>query len=79
LYVLGVPKSIETGDIMDGNYYKQSVEIQLERDSDMFRRIEDLAEKTGKPVEEIFSWAVLLGIEKHLDETVRVLERIHTD
>ena len=49
----------------------------LERDSDTFRRIEAVAERTGKPVAEVFEWAVLLGIEQHLEETVRVLERIH--
>ena len=58
-------------------YYKQSIEILLSRDSDVFRRMEALAEKNGKPLEEIFSWAVLLGIEKHLEDRVGMLEKIH--
>lgn len=62
---------------MDANTYKQSIEIRVDRDSDVFRRMEALVEKTGKPVEEIFSWAVLLGIEKHLEDRLRILERIH--
>ena len=65
------------GDIMDENTYKQSIEIRVDRDSDVFRRIESLAEKIDKPIEEIFSWAVLLGIEKHLEDRLEILERIH--
>jgi hypothetical protein len=58
-------------------YYKQSVEILLERDGEVFRRIEALAEKSGKTVEELFEWAVGIGMEEHLKEAVRVLERVH--
>ena len=62
---------------MEDRYYKQTVEILMERERDVFRQIEALAEKTGKPVAEVFEWAVLLGIEQHMEETVKVLERIH--
>ena len=58
-------------------YHRQSIDIVLDRDSEVFRRIEALAEKTGKPVEEVLEWAVGFGMEEHLDKTVRALERIH--
>lgn len=61
----------------DFQYHRQSIDIVLERDSDTFRRIEALAKKTGKPVEEFVEWAVVLGVEEHLKKTVGVLERIH--
>lgn len=61
----------------DFQYHKQSIDIILERDSNVFRRIEALAAKTGKSVEELLDWAVGLGIEAHLNKTVGVLERIH--
>lgn len=60
-------------------YHRQSVNIVLDRDSDAFQRIEALAEKTEKPIEELVDWAIGLGMEKHLTETVRVLERIHAE
>jgi hypothetical protein len=58
-------------------YYEQKVEITIPRNSAVFSRLEKLAEKTGEPIDVVFSWAVLLGIEKHLEDTVRVLEKIH--
>lgn len=61
----------------EDRYYKQSTEILLERDGEVFKKIEALAEKTGKPVEEVFHWALTFGIEEHLSKTVRVLERLH--
>ena len=64
---------------MSEQYYKQSVEIHIDRDSELFKRIKILAEKIEKPIDEVFSWAVLLGIEKHLDERLCVLEKIHGD
>ena len=62
---------------MENQYYTQDIKIIVERDSEAFQRIEALAEKTGKPVEELLDWAVGLGIEAHLSKTVGVLERIH--
>lgn len=64
---------------MSEQFYKQSIEIHIDRDSEIFKRIEALAEKIEKPIDEVFSWAVLLGIEKHLDERLLVLEKLHTD
>jgi len=58
-------------------YYKQSIEILIDREREVFQRIEALSKKTGKPVEELVDWAIGIGIEKHLSETVRVLERLH--
>ena len=61
----------------DFQHYRQSIGIVLERDSEVFLRIEALARKTGKSEEELVAWAVGLGIEEHLTKTVGVLERIH--
>ncbi len=61
----------------DFQYHQQSIDIVLERDSNVFRRIEAIAEQTGKSVEELVEWAIGLGIEEHLTKTVGVLERIH--
>lgn len=61
----------------DGQYHSQSIDLVLERDSEVFQRLETLSRKTGKSVEELFDWAVGLGIEEHLKKTVGVLERIH--
>ena len=60
-------------------HYKQQVEILLSRDSETFQRLEALAQKTGKPIEELFEWAVVMGMEEHLKKTVRVLERLHDE
>ena len=64
---------------METQYYTQKVEILLERDSDVFRRIEALSEKTGKPVEEVFHWAAVLGFEDHMAATVRLIERLYEE
>lgn len=57
-------------------YHRQSVELVLDRESEVYQRLATLSEKTGKPIDELFDWAVGLGIEEHLRKTVGVIEKV---
>ena len=64
--------------VVEESYHRQSVELVLDRESEVYQRLAALSAKTGKPIDELFDWAVGLGIEEHLRKTVGVLERVHS-
>ena len=57
---------------MDMNYHRQTVEVLINKDSALYKRIADRAAKDGVSVEDVINMALLLradmAIDTRLDE-----------
>lgn len=58
---------------MEGKYYKQTVEIVMDREEVLYKRIAEVAEQTGESFESIFNLVAIVGIAHSMDVNLKHL------
>lgn len=53
------------------NYHKQTIELILDKDTDLYRRIEIAASREGKPVEYIIDGIAGVGIAHFMSDNLK--------
>ncbi len=58
---------------MENKYRKQSVEIVMNREEDLYKRICKVSEQTGESFESILGFVVIAGLNHHMDTNLKYL------
>lgn len=56
-------------------YYRQKIDISLDKSSELYHRIERYSEKHSMPIEDVVVMITLVGIEGVMTERMDTLER----
>lgn len=63
---------------MAKRFYRHSVDIVVEIDSDLDVRLKHLAQKMGRPIGNLIDTAVQTGVYGHMKENLNLMERIYS-
>lgn len=58
------------------DYYIQNVRIPMDKDTELYKRVEAKAAKDGVPVENVIETLAVLGIAGHMEKNLESMERL---
>lgn len=54
-------------------YHKQTIEVIIDKESDLYKRICAVAERKGRSVEYIFDTVAMVGLAPHMERNLKYI------